>query len=43
LGAGLGVVVGLIGWGGVGIALGAAFGFAIGLILGARADSMRST
>ncbi len=40
VGAGLGTIVGLVGWGGVGIALGAAFGAALGLIIGAIADSL---
>ncbi len=43
IGAGLGMVVGLLGWGGTGIALGAAFGAGIGLVVGAMADSLRAT
>ena len=43
LGAGLGVVVGLLGWGSTGIALGLAFGASIGLIVGAIVDSLKST
>lgn len=39
MGAGLGMVVGLLGWGGVGIAFGAIFGSAAGLVVGAIADS----
>ena len=39
MGAGLGMVVGLLGWGGVGIAFGAIFGGAAGLVVGAIADS----
>lgn len=42
IGAGLGLVVGLLGWGGTGIALGAPFGAGIGLVIGAIADSSRS-
>jgi hypothetical protein len=43
LGAGLGFVVGLLGWGSTGIALGLAFGASIGLIVGAIVDSLKST
>ena len=43
LGAGVGLVVGLLGWGGTGIALGAAFGACAGLVIGAVADSVKST
>ena len=39
MGAGLGMVVGLLGWGGVGIAFGAIFGSAAGLVVGAIAGS----
>jgi len=42
MGAGLGVVVGLLGWGDTGIPFGAAFGASIGLVIGAIADSLRS-
>ena len=38
LGAGIGMIVGLLGWGGVGIALGIAFGGAAGVVVGAIAD-----
>lgn len=43
MGAGLGMIVGLLGWGGTGIALGLAFGACIGLVAGAIADSLRAT
>ena len=43
IGAGIGLVVGLLGWGGGGIALGVALGAGIGLVVGAIADSMRTT
>lgn len=43
MGAGLGLVVGLLGWGGTGIALGAVFGASIGLVVGAIVDNLGST
>lgn len=43
MGAGLGMIVGLLGWGGTGIALGAAFGAGTGLVVGAIVDSFRDT
>lgn len=42
MGAGLGTIIGLLGWGATGIALGAGFGAGIGLVVGAMADSLRA-
>ena len=40
-GAGIGLIVGLIGWGGAGIALGMAFGAGIGVAIAAAFDAAR--
>ena len=39
IGAGIGLIVGLLGWGGAGIALGMSIGAGIGIALGASFDA----
>ena len=41
IGAGIGVTVGLLGWGGAGIALGMSIGAGIGIALGASFDATK--
>ena len=41
IGAGVGLIVGLLGWGGGGIALGLSIGAGIGVALGASVDATR--